>query len=228
MIQLRNISKKYNSGLNSIQALDSVTLDIARGEAIAVLGPSGSGKSTMMDLVGTITTPDSGKYFFDNQDVSLMSDKEKACLRNSSIGFVFQAFHLLPALTIKDNVLLPLLYCRKKKESYADKASDALKAVGLGDRTDSLPKTLSGGEQQRVAIARSLILNPELILADEPTGNLDSKNGELIISILFEQWKKGSTLLMITHNENLAKLFPRIIRILDGRIIYDGAPEHSL
>jgi ABC-type lipoprotein export system ATPase subunit len=219
MIELRSIRKTYRKGSEEIHALDDVSLDIEQGEFVAIVGPSGSGKSTLMNVVGLLDRPDSGTYALDGRDVSTFSADELAGLRNEKIGFVFQAFHLLPRTTARENVELPLIY--SSRTDVSGLGDRALAAVGLEDRADHLSSELSGGQQQRVAIARALVNEPEVILADEPTGNLDSKAGLEVLGIFQDLNRDGKSVVLITHDEALAEMANRVVRIVDGRIVTD-------
>jgi len=220
MIQLHNIIKEYgkNNSL-SVNALQNVSLEIKPGEFVAIVGPSGSGKSTLMNILGLLDVPTEGSYLLDNSEVSGLDLDELAKLRNRKIGFVFQAFHLLPRTSAKENVELPLIY--SDRSDVKNLAFSALKAVGLEDRVSHYPSELSGGEQQRVAIARSLVNDPDIIFADEPTGNLDSRSGLEVISIFQDLNLKGKTIVLVTHDQNIAEHCRRIIRISDGQIVAD-------
>jgi len=220
MIQLHNIIKEYgkNNSL-SVNALQNVSLEIKPGEFVAIVGPSGSGKSTLMNILGLLDVPTEGSYLLDNSEVSGLDLDELAKLRNRKIGFVFQAFHLLPRTSAKENVELPLIY--SDRSDVKNLAFSALKAVGLEDRVSHYPSELSGGEQQRVAIARSLVNDPDIIFADEPTGNLDSRSGLEVISIFQDLNLKGKTIVLVTHDQNIAEHCRRIIRIYDGQIVAD-------
>jgi len=220
MIQLHNIIKEYgkNNSL-SVNALQNVSLEIKPGEFVAIVGPSGSGKSTLMNILGLLDVPTEGSYLLDNSEVSGLDIDELAKLRNQKIGFVFQAFHLLPRTSAKENVELPLIY--SDRSDVKNLAFSALKAVGLEDRVSHYPSELSGGEQQRVAIARSLVNDPDIIFADEPTGNLDSRSGLEVISIFQDLNLKGKTIVLVTHDQNIAEHCRRIIRISDGQIVAD-------
>jgi len=220
MIQLHNIIKEYgkNNSL-SVNALQNVSLEIKPGEFVAIVGPSGSGKSTLMNILGLLDVPTEGSYLLDNSEVSGLDLDELAKLRNRKIGFVFQAFHLLPRTSAKENVELPLIY--SDRSDVKNLAYNALKAVGLEDRVSHYPSELSGGEQQRVAIARSLVNDPDIIFADEPTGNLDSRSGLEVISIFQDLNLKGKTIVLVTHDQNIAEHCRRIIRISDGQIVAD-------
>ena len=220
MIRLHNISKEYrkNEGL-SVNALQDVSLEIKPGEFVAIVGPSGSGKSTLMNILGLLDVPTKGSYLLENSEVSGLDIDELAKLRNQKVGFVFQTFHLLPRTSAKENVELPLIY--SDRSDVKNLAFSALKAVGLEDRVNHFPSELSGGEQQRVAIARSLVNDPDIIFADEPTGNLDSRSGLEVISIFQDLNLKGKTIVLVTHDQNIAEHSRRIIRISDGQIVAD-------
>jgi putative ABC transport system ATP-binding protein len=229
LISVRNITKVYDSSEVEVHALRGVSLDIRKGEFIAIIGPSGSGKTTLMDILGCLSRPTSGEYYFENRDVSDLSDDTLAELRNRRIGFVFQAFNLLPRLTALKNVDLPLIYGGIPGRVRIRRATEALESVGLGDRVHHLPNALSGGQIQRVAVARALVNRPSLILADEPTGNLDSKSAEEIIAVFKELHCMGNTIVMVTHNEDLAAQAERAVAVQDGMIVSDSgngaAPE---
>lgn len=219
MIEIEGVHKRYEKDVNTVQALNDVSLTIDRGEFVAILGPSGSGKSTLLNLLGLLDRPDEGVYRMDGRDVSTFSADELAAYRNEKIGFVFQSFHLLPKTPALENVELPLMY--SDRSDLAGLAMKALDKVGLIDRASHLPSELSGGQQQRVAIARALVNEPDLILADEPTGNLDSKSGIEVMGILQDLNGEGVTVVLITHDAELARMASRRVEIVDGRIVLD-------
>jgi putative ABC transport system ATP-binding protein len=218
LIQLEQVSKTYDAGANAVQALRGVDVAIERGEFVAVIGPSGSGKSTLMHILGCLDTPSSGKYWLDGEDVAEMSNRELARVRNRKIGFIFQTFNLLPRATILKNVELPLLYAGMRGSERRERAMNALGRVGLADRARSRPNQLSGGQRQRVAIARALVNDPSLVLADEPTGNLDQKTGWEIINIFQELSAHDETIVLVTHDPGIAATTQRRIKIVDGLI----------
>ncbi len=218
LLQLEDITKTYDSGENAVQALRGVDVRIERGEFVSIIGPSGSGKSTLMHILGCLDSPTTGQYWLDGDDVATLSPRALATIRNRKIGFVFQTFNLLPRATIWKNVELPLLYAGMSKDEREEKALGALERLGLANRAKHRPSELSGGQRQRVAIARALVNNPSLILADEPTGNLDSKTGSEIIRIFEELAASGQTILLVTHDPAIAARTHRRIRIVDGRI----------
>ena len=222
LISVRNVTKVYDSSEVEVRALRGVSLDIRNGEFISIIGPSGSGKTTLMDILGCLSRPTSGEYYFENRDVSSLSDDTLAELRNERIGFVFQAFNLLPRLTALKNVELPLVYGGVPSRERIRRASEALETVGLGDRMHHRPNALSGGQIQRVAVARALVNQPSLILADEPTGNLDSKSAQEVIAVFKKLHQSGNTLVMITHNEDVAGQAERAVAVQDGLIVSDG------
>lgn len=219
LIRLENLDKTYFRGKIEVQALKDVNLEIKENEFVAVVGPSGSGKSTLMNIMGCLDTPTGGKYLLDGIDVGAMDEDELAEIRNKKIGFVFQSFNLLPQLTALENVELPLIYRRIPSRERIERAVQALEMVGLKDRLDHRPSELSGGQQQRVSIARAIVGAPSIILADEPTGNLDSNSGNEILKIFKELHKNGSTLIIITHDMSIAEKASRRFVIKDGRII---------
>lgn len=221
MIKINNLSKTYSTGAFTVPALKGITLDIAPGEFVAITGASGSGKSTMMNLLGLLDRPSEGSYLLDGMDVSNLNDDDYARLRNRKIGFVFQAFNLLPRLTALKNVELSMLYAGTKHEERRKRALEVLTLLGLEDRLHHFPNELSGGQNQRVAIARALINNPAIILADEPTGALDSQTGLEIMSIFQELNRQGTTIVLVTHELNIARHSRRILRMADGLIIND-------
>jgi putative ABC transport system ATP-binding protein len=216
VIHLRGITRDFKLGAQTVHVLKGIDLDIQRGEYVALMGPSGSGKSTLMNLLGCLDTPTSGTYVLAGRDVSRMAENELAEVRNQEIGFVFQTFNLIPRQTALDNVALPLVYAGVGKEERLDRAADVLRSVGLGDRMDHRPNQLSGGQRQRVAIARALVNKPSLILADEPTGNLDTATSEEIMRLFDEIHALGNTLVVVTHEEDIAQRAKRIIRLRDG------------
>jgi putative ABC transport system ATP-binding protein len=219
MIEIEGVHKRYEKDASIVHALDDVSLTIDRGEFVAILGPSGSGKSTLLNLLGLLDRPDEGAYRLDGRDVSTFSADELAAYRNEKIGFVFQSFHLLPKTPALENVELPLIY--SDRSDLAGLAMKALDKVGLIDRASHLPSELSGGQQQRVAIARALVNEPDLILADEPTGNLDSKSGVEVLGILQDLNSEGVTVVLVTHDAELARMASRRVEIVDGRIVLD-------
>ncbi|AEY65347.1 ABC transporter ATP-binding protein [Clostridium sp. BNL1100] len=221
MIQISNMCKIYEMGENAIYALNNVSLHIYKHEFVAIVGPSGSGKSTLMNMLGCLDVPTTGNYVLDGHEVSKLNDSQLAEIRNKKIGFIFQGFNLLKKLTAIENVELPLIYQGIGHKERHRRSVEALELVGLGDRVYHTPNELSGGQQQRVAIARALVSNPPLILADEPTGNLDTKSGTEIMKTLHELHKKGNTIVLITHDNNVAAQAQRIIKIQDGMIIED-------
>src|ERR1041385_8936013 len=223
VIDIENITKVYVMGEETVHALRGVSLQIRRNEYLAIMGPSGSGKSTLMNMLGCLDTPSSGRYFVNCKDHSAMDDDELATIRNHEIGFVFQTFNLLPRSTSLRNVELPLIYAGLDPETREEKAAHALRDVGLGDRLQHKPNELSGGQRQRVAIARALVNNPSIVLADEPTGNLDSKTGEEIMSLLEDLYQRGNTIILVTHERDIAANARRTIHLRDGLIEMDHA-----
>ena len=221
VIDIENITKDYVMGEEIVRALRGVSLQIRRNEYLAVMGPSGSGKSTLMNMLGCLDTPTSGRYEFNGRNVAEMDDDELAAIRNREIGFVFQTFNLLPRATSLRNVELPLIYAGMDPESREERATQALTDVGLGDRIQHKPNELSGGQRQRVAIARALVNNPSIILADEPTGNLDSKTGEEIMALLEDLYQRGHTIILVTHERDIAAHARRTIHLRDGVVESD-------
>ena len=221
IISIRSVSKIYNLGETVVKALDNVSLSIYDNDYISIMGPSGSGKSTLMNIIGCLDVPTKGKYKFKNELISEMNDNQLANIRNEKIGFVFQTFNLLPKLNAMQNVEVPLIYSSLGRKERIERAEEALHIVGLQDRMNHKPNELSGGQRQRVAIARALVNKPSIILADEPTGNLDSKSGNEILKFFAKLHKDGNTIIMVTHEESVAKLSKRRIDIFDGKIARD-------
>jgi putative ABC transport system ATP-binding protein len=228
IIETTNISKRYIMGSEVIEALKSVTISVNKGEYVAFMGPSGSGKSTLMNIVGCLDTPTNGKYILNNKDVSHMTENELAEIRNKEIGFVFQTFNLLPRMSSLENVALPLIYAGLSKSDRTEIAMASLKNVGLENRAGHRPNELSGGQRQRVAIARALVNNPSILLADEPTGNLDSKTSYEIMDLFDQLYSKGNTIVMVTHEEDIAHYAHRIIRLRDGLVESDKQNENPV
>jgi putative ABC transport system ATP-binding protein len=222
LIELDHIQKTYDLGLSKVPALRDIHFGIERGEFVAIVGQSGSGKSTLMNIIGCLDVPTAGSYRLSGRDVSTLSDDELADVRNLEIGFVFQSFQLLPRASALENVELPLIYRGVSKKERRERAVSAMRIVGLEDRMKHKPAELSGGQRQRVAIARALVTEPSLLLADEPTGNLDSRTGEEIVGLFLELHKKGNTILLVTHEPKLAARCPRAVRLVDGLVIADG------
>jgi putative ABC transport system ATP-binding protein len=221
MISIKNLVKNYKIGTIIVKALRSVSIDINKNEYVAIMGPSGSGKSTLMNIIGCLDTPTDGQYVLNNTDVSKLVDNQLAEIRNKEIGFVFQTFNLLPRYTAFENVMLPLVYAGKSKAERVARASEVMESVGLTDRVTHRPNELSGGQRQRVAVARALVNHPSIILADEPTGNLDSKTSIDIMALFEEIHKNGNTIILVTHEEDIARHAHRIIRLRDGEIESD-------
>jgi len=218
MIELQGITKVYQTGSQTLEALRGISLKIKKGEFISIMGPSGSGKSTLMNIIGCLDTPTAGQYVLDSKNVAGLSFDQLAAVRNRKIGFVFQNFNLLPYATAWENVELPMLFDGKSGRKRRERTTELLNAVGLYDWRGHRPSELSGGQQQRIALARALANDPPILLADEPTGNLDSRSGEEIMAILTELWKGGRTIVMVTHNDRIASCSQRIIRLLDGKV----------
>ena len=218
IIELKNIFKIYTLGKTKLYALNGVDLSIQKSDYLALMGPSGSGKSTLMNIIGALDTASSGTYILNQQEINQLNDNDLAQIRNKEIGFVFQSFNLLPRMTAIENVAIPLIYAGISKTERLERAEKALNSVGLSDRMSHKPNELSGGQRQRVAIARSLINNPSIILADEPTGNLDSKSSADIMNIFAEINEQGNTVVMVTHEEDIAQNAKRIVRMRDGKI----------
>lgn len=227
IIEIANLVKRYEMGNEDVFALRDVTLTIGSNEYVAIMGPSGSGKSTLMNMLGCLDTPTSGHYLLNGQNVGEMNDDELAAIRNRQIGFVFQTFNLLPRATAEQNVELPLVYAGLRSEDRKKRAVEALTRVGLADRMDHHPNELSGGQRQRVAIARALVTAPSIILADEPTGNLDTKTGQDIMQLFDAIWRGGNTVILVTHEEDVARHARRIIRLRDGLIESDEANPNA-
>ena len=226
MISVKELRKTYIMGTEKVHALQSITVDIEKNEYLALMGPSGSGKSTLMNLLGCLDTPSSGEYYLNNINVSTMTDSELAEVRNKEIGFVFQTFNLLPRLTALENVGLPLVYAGINKSKRKEMAMNALESVGLADRVTHKPNELSGGQRQRVAIARALVNNPSIILADEPTGNLDSKTSMELMGLFEKIHQNGNTVIVVTHEQDIAQHTHRIIRLRDGLVEADEINEN--
>lgn len=222
LISLSGIQKRYELGEQVVYALRDINLEIQRGEYVALMGPSGSGKSTLMNIIGCLDTPTAGTYILNGKEVSSMSDGELSHIRNMEIGFVFQTFNLLSRLTALDNVALPLVYAGVSKKERTERAKAALNDVGLSDRMSHKPNELSGGQRQRVAVARSLINNPSILLADEPTGNLDTNTSKEIMALFDEIHAKGNTIILVTHEEDIARYAKRMVRVRDGVIENNG------
>ncbi len=227
IVQLENVFKSYTQGREPVPVLHDVSMTVEQGEYIAIMGPSGSGKTTLMNVLGCLDVPTSGKYYLEGQDIGALSDDALADIRNNSIGFVFQNFHLLPKMTALDNVALPLLYRGIPLKDRRARAGAALKLMGLGDRMDFYPNQLSGGQQQRVAIARAIVGGPRLLLADEPTGALDTASGTQIMDIFRRLSQRGITIIMITHEHSIAQCADKTYHILDGRLYTNGIGQST-
>ncbi len=227
LIRVKNIEKTYHVGTVETKVLKGVSLEIQKGEFVAIMGPSGSGKSTLMNLMGFLDSPTAGEYYFDSIKVEDFDEEALAEIRNKKIGFVFQQFYLLPKLSALDNVKLPMIYAHTSSAEQDQKALKSLEAVGLGERVHHKPNELSGGQQQRVSIARALVNEPKVIFADEPTGNLDTKSGEEVMKIFCELNKQGKTIIMVTHDPEVAEYTDRIIVIKDGLVLEDKINKHK-
>ncbi len=221
LIEVKNVYKIYNPGENEVRALDGISVTIDHGEFVAIVGHSGSGKSTFMNMLGCLDTPTSGDYYLDGVNVAGMTDDELSDIRNKQIGFIFQGFNLIPSLTAQENVELPLVYRGMPAEQRHQLAEEALTRVGMEHRMSHRPSELSGGQQQRVAIARAIAARPPIIMADEPTGNLDTRSGEDVMKILHELNEEGRTIVLITHDNDIARQATRAIRIIDGKVVSD-------
>jgi putative ABC transport system ATP-binding protein len=219
MIRIEKVKKIYDTGKVQVEALKNINLNISTGELAAIIGPSGSGKSTLMHIIGCLDIPNDGSYYLDKQDVSKLSYDMLAKIRNKKIGFVFQNFFLLPYITAQENIEMPMIFAGADKMARKKKSTELLKLVDMSDRADHKPNELSGGEQQRIAIARALANDPEIILADEPTGNLDSKTGSEIIALFLDLWKQGKTIVMITHDRSISRQCQRRIELFDGMVV---------
>ena len=225
LIEFQDIYKIYEMGDSEVRAIDGISMKVEKGEFLAIVGQSGSGKSTCMNIIGCLDVPTSGRYFLDGTDVSSMTDDELAEIRNKKLGFIFQQYNLIPKLTVRQNVELPLLYAGLSEKEQAERAMLALERVGLCDKAKNMPSQLSGGQQQRVSIARALAGDPSIILADEPTGALDSRTGKEVLDFLKKLHREGNTIILITHDNTIAAQAERVVKIHDGKVIYDGAAD---
>ncbi len=225
LIEFKDVYKIYPMGDTEVHAIDGISMTVQKGEFLAIVGQSGSGKSTCMNIIGCLDVPTSGQYFLDGKDVSHMTDNEQAEIRNKKLGFIFQQYNLIPKLTVQQNVELPLLYAGLSEKEQAARALKSLERVGLRDKAKNLPNQLSGGQQQRVSIARALAGNPSIILADEPTGALDSKTGKEVLQFLKKLHREGNTIVLITHDNTIAAQAERVIRVHDGKVVYDGESD---
>jgi putative ABC transport system ATP-binding protein len=225
MIQLKNLSREFQVGNQVVHALDAIDLAISEGEYVSIMGVSGCGKTTLLNILGLLDTPSSGDYILSGINTSEMNDDEMANIRSTKIGFIFQSFHLIPRLTAAENVEIPMILAGHSQKMRAEKVAKALARVNLTDRSDHRPEQLSGGERQRVAIARSIVMEPEVLLADEPTGNLDSTSGSEIVELIEELNQGGLTLILVTHDKEIGKRSNRVIRLLDGKIIFNQTQQ---
>lgn len=225
LIEFRDVYKIYKMGDSEVHAIDGISMSVEKGEFLAIVGQSGSGKSTCMNIIGCLDVPTSGSYFLDGKDVSHMTDDEQAEIRNKKLGFIFQQYNLIPKLNVRQNVELPLLYAGLPEKEQAERAMASLERVGLADKAKNMPSQLSGGQQQRVSIARALAGDPSIILADEPTGALDSRTGKEVLGFLKKLHKEGNTIVLITHDNTIAAQAERVIRVQDGKIVYDGVAD---
>ncbi len=225
LIEFRDIYKIYEMGDSEVRAIDGVSMSVQKGEFVAIVGQSGSGKSTCMNIIGCLDVPTSGQYLLDGIDVSTMTDDELAEIRNKKLGFIFQQYNLIPKLTVRQNVELPLLYAGLSEKEQTARAMEALERVGLCDKANNMPSQLSGGQQQRVSIARALAGTPSIILADEPTGALDSKTGKEVLDFLKKLHREGNTIVLITHDNTIAAQAERVVKIHDGKVTYDGVSD---
>ena len=227
LIEFKDVYKIYQMGDSEVRAIDGINMTVQNGEFLAIVGPSGSGKSTCMNIIGCLDVPTSGQYFLDGKDVSCMNDNELAQIRNKKLGFIFQQYNLIPKLNVQQNVELPLLYAGLSEKEQKRRALISLERVGLADKAKNLPSQLSGGQQQRVSIARALAGDPSIILADEPTGALDSKTGKEVLEFLKKLHSEGNTIVLITHDNSIAAQAKRVVRVADGKIVYDGEADIS-
>ena len=227
LIEFKDVYKIYQMGDSQVRAIDGINMTVQKGEFLAIVGPSGSGKSTCMNIIGCLDVPTLGQYFLDGKDVSCMNDNELAQIRNKKLGFIFQQYNLIPKLSVLQNVELPLLYAGLSEKEQKKRALISLERVGLADKAKNLPSQLSGGQQQRVSIARALAGDPSIILADEPTGALDSRTGKEVLDFLKKLHSEGNTIVLITHDNSIAAQAKRVVRVADGKIVYDGEADIS-
>jgi len=225
MIQLKNLSREFQVGNQVVHALDAIDLSISQGDYVSIMGSAGCGKTTLLNILGLLDTPSSGDYILSGINTSEMNDDEMANIRSTKIGFIFQSFHLIPRLTAAENIEIPMILAGHSQKMRAEKVAKALARVNLTDRSDHRPEQLSGGERQRVAIARSIVMEPEVLLADEPTGNLDSTSGSEIVELIEELNQGGLTLILVTHDKEIGKRSNRVIRLLDGKIIFNQTQQ---